>query len=1326
VALNFDAQINVDVAPFLANIERAKGAVQSLNAEINALNAKKVSAQAGASAASSSKISSEANARKAAANAAMQAMAQETQMARAMGQTERNNAKVELQAEAMRKSALDSRVKDHRTISNLFDDTIAMRDRESKNFSNSLKAELQGREQMNKLHGQALAINARRDAALANGANANVRNLARERYALYDVAAAYQQIAGIAASAITAMAGTAIAYERSFADVQRTTEFTSVKVGEAARVMKYSLMEVAAEIPVAFGKITEIATIANQLGVAQGEVAKFSKTVAQFATTTGMTVQATAMAFGRIGELTTPAGAVADYNALASSIAYAGVKAVATEEQIVSVTKEIATTAKMAKFTTPEIVGLATALSSVGIAPEAARGSIMRTFAGINEAVSKGGAVLENYASISGMSAAEFSKSWTENGQVAFDGFIKGLQAMSDSGQNLDSVLRGIGLKNVRDIQTIQKLGDNYNVYADSIRNASQAYYEGTFISTAYAKIQETVAAKLELVKNNWDNFLAGLGESATGDIFKALLDGITSALKGLTDMSRSPVGYWLGAVLTTVSLLAVAIGTMNGALALGRAAMLAFSVAMNATTVAADGTTVAINRATLAKNVFFSTAKATGWLVAIGAIIQGLALLSEALSPIEAKAESALGGFSGLQDALTKDYAEAIKVYGSDTKVAMAIASGAIDGATVSAKDQNSAYADAITQASNLALISGTSLPNGIGATTTALAKQNIVLGENYTKWLQTSIQQSKAFQGIAKDDKTSSYLKSVGYSFDEAAKASRKGGAAVDQYFNNIEAKGKKLGLTAPTILKSDWWNGFDFPLQMLKDTFKGTANESYLLGVGLGKLGDAASVIPKTITPSMKDLAKATKQTVKTVVDYASQMISIFKRIDDIKFNNPLMKNSVAADEIAAAWTNIKEQASGAADAIVKAQQSIDELSSDKRKLEYQLSVAVRYGDTKREAALRAQLAKKTTEIADAEKAKTKAQDESSKSLTDNTAAGAKNRAGLVDMLSKYQSYIGALAATGVKGTALETIIADLKKEFIDQGTELGYNTTELGLFSDQFDEYAKAVHSTPRDVTVEFDATKTPGFNAVQEYLAKEQLLNVKVVRSDDGTLNSINPGAGADQTVGGGGGGLTSAVPAWVAADQKTITSLEKQLEELAMQGGTIKNKLTAAEWLYDKKPTKAGADSIAGYKYALGQIGTSVGMVNGQLLKLKAKVAAAGFSAGGYVSGPGGSRSDSIPARLSNGEYVVNAAAVRTYGVDFMNTLNQMKIGSMPTMSAGNGGSASGSQVVYLSPDDRALLRAAIDRPVNLYTESSRIASSANTGNTLLAQRGLN
>jgi hypothetical protein len=43
---------------------------------------------------------------------------------------------------------------------------------------------------------------------------------------------------------------------------------------------------------------------------------------------------------------------------------------------------------------------------------------------------------------------------------------------------------------------------------------------------------------------------------------------------------------------------------------------------------------------------------------------------------------------------------------------------------------------------------------------------------------------------------------------------------------------------------------------------------------------------------------------------------------------------------------------------------------------------------------------------------------------------------------------------------------------------------------------------------------------------------------------------------------------------------------------------------------------------------------------------------------GGYVSGPGTSTSDSIPAQLSNGEYVIKASSVKKLGLDILNDLN--------------------------------------------------------------------
>jgi len=67
----------------------------------------------------------------------------------------------------------------------------------------------------------------------------------------------------------------------------------------------------------------------------------------------------------------------------------------------------------------------------------------------------------------------------------------------------------------------------------------------------------------------------------------------------------------------------------------------------------------------------------------------------------------------------------------------------------------------------------------------------------------------------------------------------------------------------------------------------------------------------------------------------------------------------------------------------------------------------------------------------------------------------------------------------------------------------------------------------------------------------------------------------------------------------------------------------------------------------------------------------------AGFASGGYVTGPGTATSDSIPARLSAGEYVLRADAVRRVGVDFLHALNGGLLGprwSGPRLAFADGG----------------------------------------------------
>jgi hypothetical protein len=74
-----------------------------------------------------------------------------------------------------------------------------------------------------------------------------------------------------------------------------------------------------------------------------------------------------------------------------------------------------------------------------------------------------------------------------------------------------------------------------------------------------------------------------------------------------------------------------------------------------------------------------------------------------------------------------------------------------------------------------------------------------------------------------------------------------------------------------------------------------------------------------------------------------------------------------------------------------------------------------------------------------------------------------------------------------------------------------------------------------------------------------------------------------------------------------------------------------------------------------------------------------APIPPAGNAAGGYIRGPGSGTSDSILARLSNGEFVLSAASVRRVGVGYLNNLNGMASGGLVARGFAAGGLATAS-----------------------------------------------
>jgi tape measure domain-containing protein len=172
---------------------------------------------------------------------------------------------------------------------------------------------------------------------------------------------------------------------------------------------------------------------------------------------------------------------------------------------------------------------------------------------------------------------------------------------------------------------------------------------------------------------------------------------------------------------------------------------------------------------------------------------------------------------------------------------------------------------------------------------------------------------------------------------------------------------------------------------------------------------------------------------------------------------------------------------------------------------------------------------------------------------------------------------------------------------------------------------------------------------------------------------------------------GGVAGVSSAI---LGSGFKVIKGLGKTLSSLAkgdIRGaglGALSSVGTIAKTVAMGGVIGAAVQGAIGSVVG-GSIYTLTGMINGLFADSKQEgfpssgvMASADpqyFNSGGSVSGPGTSTSDGVPAMLSNGEYVMQASAVRKFGPGFMASINA---GIAPIFRAPGGDTKSAASIL--------------------------------------------
>jgi len=302
--------------------------------------------------------------------------------------------------------------------------------------------------------------------------------------------------AGVIAAGVAA-AKTGIDYESAFAGVRKTVNATEAEFG----VLSQGIREMALEVPASATAIAGVAEAAGQLGIETPNILGFTRTMVDLGVSTNMTADQAATSLARLANITQMPQT--EFGRLGSTVVALGNNFATTEAEIVEMGLRIAGAGHTVGMTEPQILGFATALSSVGIEAQAGGSAISRVMIQMASDVQSGGKNLELFASTAGMTTDEFRRAFQEDASGAIIAFIEGLGGIQSAGGDVFGVLEELGLSEIRVRDALLRAAGAGDLFRNAIELGSDAWVENTALTNEAAQRYATTASQLTILKNH-------------------------------------------------------------------------------------------------------------------------------------------------------------------------------------------------------------------------------------------------------------------------------------------------------------------------------------------------------------------------------------------------------------------------------------------------------------------------------------------------------------------------------------------------------------------------------------------------------------------------------------------------------------------------------------------------------------------------------------------------------------------------------------------------------------------------------------------------------
>ncbi|MGN0613037.1 MAG: phage tail tape measure protein [Porcipelethomonas sp.] len=308
--------------------------------------------------------------------------------------------------------------------------------------------------------------------------------------------------------AFVACSQAAIEYESALTGVYKTVDGTDEQLAQISDDIK----SMALEIPSTTTEIAGVAESAGQLGIATDNITDFTEVMINLGEATNLSSDEAASSLAKFSNIT--GMAAGNYENLGSAVVALGNNFATTEADIVAMATRMASAGTLAGLTESDILGLAAAMSSVGIEAEAGGSAMSTLMTDIQVAVETGNDSLNDFASVAGMTAEQFSDLFENRAVDALNAFITGLNDVERNGQTATVILENMGITEVRLSNAVKSLASNSDGLSGAVRLASEAWEENTALAEEAGTRYGTLESRLAITKNAANNLEIAIGDA--------------------------------------------------------------------------------------------------------------------------------------------------------------------------------------------------------------------------------------------------------------------------------------------------------------------------------------------------------------------------------------------------------------------------------------------------------------------------------------------------------------------------------------------------------------------------------------------------------------------------------------------------------------------------------------------------------------------------------------------------------------------------------------------------------------------------------------------